>query len=214
MTAERARRVHLVVAAVAWFAVALQLVLVVSGEAILVEEDPPGLVARTYRYFAYFTIQSNILVAVTSTVLARDPLEDRPGWRAARLAGIVGITVTALVYVTLLRGLLELDGANWFVDVLLHQVVPLLAVAAWVAVGPRPRIGAREVAYALAWPVLWLVWTLLVGQVDGWVPYPFLDPAEDGWGAVGVACAGITVLFLVLFALYAWLDRRLRPAPR
>ena len=185
-----------------------------SGEAILVDEDPPGLVARTYRYVAYFTIQSNFLVALTSTALARNPVEDRLGWRAARLAGIVGITVTALVYFTLLRGLLELDGANWLADLLLHQVVPALALAAWAVAGPRPRIGLQETAYALAWPVAWLVWTLAVGRVDGWVPYPFLDPAEDGWGAVGIACAGITILFLLLFALYAWLDRRLRPAPR
>ncbi|MFC7726287.1 Pr6Pr family membrane protein [Nocardioides sp. GCM10028917] len=214
MTRERARAVHLVVAVVAWFALVFQLVLVVSGEAILVDEDPPGLVARTYRYFAYFTIQSNVLVAITSTVLARDPVEDRLGWRAARLAGVVGITVTALVYFTLLRGLLELDGANWLADLLLHQVVPVLALAAWAVAGPRPRIGRRETAYALAWPVAWLCWTLVIGQVDGWVPYPFLDAGDEGWGAVGIACAGITILFLLLFALYGWLDRRLRPAPR
>lgn len=214
MTAARARRVHQVVAAVAWTAVVFQLVLVVSGEAILVEEDPPGLVARTYRYFAYFTIQSNVLVALSSTVLARDPREDQVGWRAVRLAGLVGITVTALVYFVLLRGLVELDGANWLADALLHMVVPSLTVVAWVAVGPRPRIGPREVAYALAWPVLWLAWTLAVGQVDGWVPYPFLDADDEGWGAVGIACTGITILFLGLFALYAWLDRRLRPTPR
>ena len=42
----------------------------------------------------------------------------------------------------------------------------------------------------------------------------FLDATDEGWGAVGIACAGITILFLLLFALYAWLDRRLRPAPR
>lgn len=214
MTRERARAVHLVVAVIAWFALVFQLALVVSGEAILVDEDPPGLVARTYRYFAYFTIQSNFLVAITSTVLARNPAEDRLGWRAARLAGIVGITVTALVYVTRLRGLLELDGANWLADLLLHQVVPVLALVAWALAGPRPRIGLRETAYALAWPVAWLGWTLVVGQVDGWVPYPFLDADAEGWGAVGIACAGITILFLLLFALYAWLDRRLRPAPR
>ena len=214
MTRERARAVHLVVAVVAWFALAFQLALVVSGEAILVDEDPPGLVARTYRYFAYFTIQSNVLVAITSTVLARNPVEDRLGWRAARLAGIVGITVTALVYFTLLRGLLELDGANWLADLLLHQAVPVLALAGWAIAGPRPRTGLRETAYALAWPVAWLGWTLVVGQVDGWVPYPFLDADEEGWGAVGIACAGITILFLLLFAFYAWLDRRLRPVPR
>lgn len=214
MTAERARRVHLVVAAVAWFALALQMVLTLSGEAVLVETDPPGLAARIYRYVAYFTIQSNILVAVTSTVLARDPLLDRTGWRVARLAGIVGITVTGLVHYFLLRPLLDLEGANWVVDKLLHMVVPALAVIAWAWVGPRPRASVREAAYALVWPVAWLAWTLLVGQVDGWVPYPFLDAAEDGRAAVAVACAGITVLFLVLFALYAWLDRRLRPVPR
>jgi hypothetical protein len=213
MTRERARAVHLVVAAVAWFALVFQLALVVSGEAILVDEDPPGLVARTYRYFAYFTIQSNFLIAITSAVLARDPAEERLGWRAARLAGIVGITVTALVYFTLLRGLLELDGVNWLADLLLHQVVPALALAAWALAGPRPRIGLRETAYALAWPVAWLCWTLVVGQADGWVPYPFLDAGDEGWGAVGSACAGITILFLLLFALYAWLDRRLRPVP-
>ncbi|NYE36213.1 hypothetical protein F4692_001317 [Nocardioides cavernae] len=214
MTVERARRVHLGVAAVAWFSLAFQMVLTISGEAVLVETDPPGLAQRIYQYLAYFTIQSNLLVAVTSTALARDPLLDRTGWRVARLAGIVGITVTGLVHFFLLRPLLDLDGANWVVDKLLHMVVPVLAVAAWAWVGPRPRASVREAAYALVWPVAWTAWTLVVAQVDGWVPYPFLDASEEGWGAVGIACLGITILFLLLFALYVWLDRRLRPVPR
>ena len=214
MTRERARSVHLVVAVVAWFALFFQLVLVLQGSAVLVEDDPPGLGERIYRFFAYFTVQSNLLVAVSSTVLARDPVDDRPAWRVVRLAGIVGITVTGLVHFFLLRPLLDLDGADWFADKLLHMVVPVLAVAVWAWAGPRPRIVARETAYALAWPVVWLCWTLVVGQVDGWVPYPFLDAGAEGWGAVGISCAGITILFLLLVALYAWLDRRLRPAPR
>jgi hypothetical protein len=214
MTRERARLAHLVVAVVAWGALLFQLALSISGAAVLVDTDPPGLGARLYRYVAYFTIQSNILVAVASTVLARDPVADRPWWRVVRIAALVGITVTGLVHFFLLRPLLDLEGANWVADKLLHMVVPVLAVAAWAWVGPRPRVHVREMAYALAWPVLWLVWTLVVGQVDGWVPYPFLDPDEDGWGAVGIACVGITILFLLLFALYGWLDRKLRPAPR
>ena len=214
MTPEQARRVHLVVAAVAWFSLAFQMVLTISGEAVLVDADPPGLAARVYRYFAYFTIQSNLLVAVTSTVLARDPVLDRTGWRTARLAGVVGITVTGLVHFFLLRPLLDLDGANWVVDKLLHMVVPVLAVAAWAWVGPRPRTTWREAAYGLLWPVAWLAWTLVVAQVDGWVPYPFLDADEEGWGSVVVVSLGITVLFVGLFVLYRWLDGRLRPQPR
>ena len=214
MTPERARRVHLVVAAVTWLALVLQLVLVLNGGAVLVEEDPPGMAARVYRYFAYFTIQSNILVAVASTVLARDPSLDGRGWRVVRLAGLVGITVTGLVHFFLLRPLLDLDGANWAADKLLHMVVPVLALAAWAWVGPRPRFTWREAAYALVWPLAWLAWTLVVAQVDGWVPYPFLDADAEGWGAVAVVSVGITALFGALFALFGWLDRRLPPAPR
>jgi hypothetical protein len=213
VTATRARTVHAVVAVVAWAAVVLQLVLVVEGTVILVDDDPPGLAARVYRFFAYFTIQSNLLVALTSTALARDPALDRPVWRVLRLAGLVGITVTGLVHFVLLRPLLDLTGADWAADKLLHVVVPVLALAAWAVVGPRPRTTAREAAYALCWPVAWLVWTLVVGQVDGWVPYPFLDAGTEGWGAVAVVSAGVTVLFLALFALFGWLDRRLAPAP-
>ncbi len=214
MTPARARTVHLVVAAVAWFAVVFQLVLVLQGSAVLVEDDPPGMGERVYRFFAYFTIQSNLLVAITSTALARDPGLDRRGWRVVRLAGVVGITVTGLVHFFLLRPLLDLDGADWVADKLLHMVVPVLAVAAWAWVGPRPRTTWREAAYGLLWPVVWLAWTLVVGQVDGWVPYPFLDADEEGWGSVVVVSIGVTALFLALFATYRWLDRRLPPTPR
>ena len=213
MNPARARTVHLVVAVVAWAAVVLQLALVISGSAVLVEEDPPGPGARIYRFFAYFTIQSNLLVAIVSTMLAREPALDRPAWRVARVAGLVGITVTGLVHFFLLRPLLDLDGADWVADKLLHMVVPVLAIAAWARVGPRPRVTVREAAYALCWPLVWLAWTLVVGRVDGWVPYPFLDADTEGWAAVAVVSVGITVLFLLLFALYGWLDRRLGPAP-
>lgn len=213
MTPARARAAHLAVASVAWAAILLQLVLVLQGSAVLVEEDPPGLVARVYRFFAYFTIQSNLLVAVVSTVLARDPSLDRSGWRVARVAGLVGITVTGLVHFFLLRPLLDLDGADWVADKLLHMVVPVIALAAWAWCGPRPRVVAREAAYALCWPVAWLVWTLVVAELDGWVPYPFLDAEEEGWSSVAVVSVGITVLLLLLFALFARLDRKLPAAP-
>lgn len=213
MTRDRARTVHAVVAAVAWAALALQLVLILTGEAVLVEEDPPGLATRLYRFVAYFTIQSNLLVAIGSTALARRPSLDSPGWRTVRVSGLVGITVTGLVHFVLLRPLLDLDGASWAADKLLHVVVPVLAVVAWAWAGPRPRVTARAVAYALAWPVAWLAWTLVVGRVDGWVPYPFLDADDNGWASVAVVGAGITALFVLLFAIYAWLDRRLPAAP-
>lgn len=193
-------------------ALLLQTGLVLSGEAVL-NDEVPTLPVRLYRLVAYFTIQSNVLVAVTSWQLWRDPHRDGRRWRPVRLAAVVGITVTGLVHFFLLRPLLDLDGANWVVDKLLHVVVPVTAVLAWLLAGPRRRVEWRTVLAALAWPIVWLAWTLPVGAASGWHPYPFLDAATNGVGAVVGACLGITVLFLALFAGVRALDHRLAPTP-
>ena len=87
---------------------------------------------RLGRLVSYFTIQSNLLVAVTAVQLARDPLRDGRWWRAVRVAAVVGITVTGLVHFVLLRPLLDLEGASWVADKLLHMVVPVVAVLGWL----------------------------------------------------------------------------------
>ena len=210
----RARRWHALTAAVAAFAVVFQLVLVVQGGTVLDETDPPDLVTRLYRFVSYFTIQSNLLVALTAARLASAPAYDGSVFRVLRAAGLVGIAITGVVHFVLLRPLLDLSGADWAADKLLHMVVPALALAGWAAYGPRPRTTGRVAALAMVWPVGWLAWTLVVGGVSGWYPYPFLDPREDGAGAVVVASVGISVAFVVFLALAALVEARARPAPQ
>ena len=85
----------------------------------------------------------------------------------------------------------------------------MLTVVGWLAVGPRDRVTRSDVLPALTWPVLWLVATLGLRPVTGWVPYPFLNPDKLGWAGVAVACVGVAVLFVALAALAVWADRRL-----
>jgi uncharacterized membrane protein len=208
-----ARAWHLLTAVVASAALLLQLVLVVNGDAILVDHDPPDLLQRLLRFVAYFTVESNILVLVTTARLARDPAYDGPRWRVVRVAAVSGITVTGLVHWFLLRPLLHLDGADLVADKLLHLAVPLLAVGGWLLVGPRPRVDWPACLRAAGWPVGWLVLMLVSGALTGWYPYPFLDHREHGWDHVMVVCMGIFVLFFALFAAMREYDRRARPAP-
>jgi hypothetical protein len=214
VTPRSARLWHGLTAVVAIVALVLQLVLVVKGGRMLDEVEPPGLGLRLARYVAYFTIQSNLLVAVVTTQLARDPWRDGPAWRPLRLAAVAGVTVTGVVHFMLLRPLLDLDGADQVADKLLHMVVPLLAVAGWAVVGPRPRVELRDVQLAMLWPLAWTVETLVVGGLTGWYPYPFLDHREEH-GVLGVvlAVAGILVLVLLVVALVRLVDQRARPAP-
>ncbi|MEE3128267.1 MAG: Pr6Pr family membrane protein [Actinomycetota bacterium] len=207
-----ARPLHLTTAVVATAALLLQLVLVVNGEAVLDETQAPPTATAVARYVSYFTIQSNLLVAIGAWTLAAHPQRDGRGWRVLRLAGLTGITVTALVHAVLLRPLLDLEGASWLADTLLHVAVPLLAAGSWLLAGPRPRTDLRSGALAMLWPVAWLVWTLVVGAASGWYPYPFLDVGEEGAASVALTSVAITVLILAVMALIGWLDRRL-PAP-
>ena len=90
----------------------------------------------------------------------------------------------------------------------------MLAIVGWALFGPRPRIDWRAIGLAICWPLAWLAWTLVMGAATGWYPYPFLDHREpDGVVGVVVTSVGITVFFLVLFALARLIDRRAAPAP-
>lgn len=99
-------------------------------------------------------------------------------------------------------------------DTLLHVVVPLLVLVGWLLFGPRPRITARTIGLALIWPVLWLGYTLVMGAIHCWYPYPFIDVNELGYSRTLLNAAGVTVLFLVLFGLAALVDKALPAAPK
>ena len=189
-----ARLWHGVTFVVGLFALVAQLVLTVQGAQVLVDESPPPLTERLIRLLGYFTIQSNVLVAITAFTLLRWPDRGGPVWRVVRFAALVGITITGIVHWFFLRPLLDLTGWSYLCDKLLHVAVPLLAVAGWLLFGPRPRIGSRTWLLAVVWPAAWLAYTLLRGAATGFYPYPFLNVSELGIASVAVASLGITGL--------------------
>ena len=97
MTRSRVGRYwHISTLVVATFALVLQLYLVASGDNILDSSAAAGRLEQTRRYFSYFTIQANFLVAVSMVFIVRDRLESQL-FRVVRLASLVGITVTGIV---------------------------------------------------------------------------------------------------------------------
>lgn len=215
MTTWRAARTwHGATALVAAIALLLQLGLVLVGVPAPTAGDPaPALTERLFHFVSYFTVLSNLLVLVTTTRSALSPAADGALWRVLRLNAVVAITVTGLVHFFLLRPLSDLSGWPALADILLHMVVPGLALLGWLLFGPRPRVTLRVVLLGLVYPVAWLVYTLVVGAVTGWYPYPFLDVEERGAGAVALTAVALAVLIFG-FSLLMWLgDRRLRRAP-
>jgi hypothetical protein len=169
-------------------------------------------VERGFNTFAFFTIQSNLIVGLTSAFLA---LRERPAtelFRVVRLIGLVAITVTGIVYHVALAHLFDLESWSLVGDQLVHTVVPLLAVAGWLLLGPRGLTSVRVAWLSLVFPLAWLGFTLVRGAVVHWYPYPLRQRRRARLRQsrpqlhVGVAAASRAR------AGAAALDRRLRPA--
>ena len=212
-----ARAFHLVVFLVAAGAVVLQLVLVLQGGQHLGDTDPevdaagsPDLGTRMVRFASYLTIWFNVLVAGTELLLAANA--ERSGgrvFRALRLDALVLAVGGGTVHWFLLRPLLDLHGADYLADKLLHIAVPLLCLVGWLVFGPRGLVTRRDVAAFLVLPVGWLVYTLVRGAFVDWYPYPFVDVDQHGLGVVLLNCVAISALMLLLALGAMWLDRRL-----
>lgn len=173
-----------------------------------------GTSTRVIRLLSFFTVQSNLLSGVVSAQLAIKPDRDGPVWRVLRLAALFGITVTGIVYATVLAKIHEPHGwEQTSSNLVVHYVVPIGMVLGWLLFGPRPRITASVVYWSLVWPVLWLGYTLIRGEATSWYPYPFVDAATQGYGRVLINAVGVTAVFGLVAALFAWGDRRLRRDP-
>ncbi|MGE3621753.1 MAG: Pr6Pr family membrane protein [Acidimicrobiia bacterium] len=170
----------------------------------------PTVGGRLFNLFCYFTILSNVLVGITCGLLAARP--DRSGrvFAAVRLAAIVDITVTGIVYHLALADLDRLEGAAQAANLIFHMFVPILAVATWLLWGPRGLVGRDAILGATLIGLAWVAFTLVRGPlVRDYYPYPFIDVAAHGYGRVLLNVALVGLLFLLLAAGGSWLDERL-----
>ncbi|BCJ46616.1 hypothetical protein GCM10010168_38610 [Actinoplanes ianthinogenes] len=185
-----------------------QLVLTAQGA-----PDAEGVVqpaaTRFVRLFSYFTIQSNILLAIVAVTLTLNPDRDGRVWRVIRLDAVLGIVITGLVYATVLAGTAHPTGAGWWSNLGFHYVAPWWALAGWLLFGPRSRMDWRTLVWAVLWPLIWIGYTFAHGAATDWYPYPFTSVTDIGYPAA-VRNMAFVVVIAVLFGALLWLlDRRL-----
>jgi hypothetical protein len=210
-----ARAWHAVIAVLVCAAIVMQIVIAVRVSGVPHEVTAgvlrgSSLPGRIIRVLSFFTVQSNLLSGIVSAQLAARPDRDGPAWRAVRLAALTGITVTGIVYSTVLAAIHEPNGtAETVTNLIVHYIVPVMMVVGWLLFGPRPRAGRAAVAWSLLFPVLWLAYTLVRGAIWKWYPYPFLDVTSHGYPRVALNALAVTVVLGVVAGLFALGDRSL-----
>ena len=138
------------------------------------------------RVFMYFTIQSNIAIAIICAIgfcLLATNKQISPVWHIVKFVGTIAITLTGVVFGFVLAPTLGKNAWN-IQNTLTHLVVPVAAVVDFFMVSAIAGIKRRNVIYAVIPPVLYAIYTG-IGYVKGWqfadgvnYPYFFLN-----WGS-------------------------------
>lgn len=153
----------------------------------------------------YFTILTNLLVAVTmgAIALGRTP-------SAAWIGGVtLAILLVGIIDATLLAGMPQLTGAANLADVLLHKVTPLAVPAWWLAFAPKGRLDPRDPLLWALYPLTYFTYALVRGGIDGKYAYSFIDIAKHGWPPVLLTAVLIALGFVAAGFGLLLLDRRL-----
>ena len=194
----------LVGAVIAWLAVLLQYYLILDNRV-------ESVVETTIRFFSYFTILTNSLVALCFTVLCSGKVSRLYSFvsRAEVLTAVsIYILVVGLVYQIVLRANWDPTGLQRVVDELLHSVIPVYFLAYWFLFVPRGALGWKVIPFWLVYPLTYLVYILIRGAYSGFYPYPFVDLNEISSGAVVVNAVVLLGLFGGLSVGFVWLSRR------
>lgn len=197
------------VASVAWFGALLQLVLslqlaLTNGKALV-----DGLVA----YLGYFTVLTNLLVAVSLSWPLLGPHSapgrwfQRPGVSSAIL---VSILIVGLAYHLLLRQVWNPQGLQWLADVTLHYATPLLCLLHWWFAVPPARMPWRAPLAWAVWPLAYLAYALLRGAWLQSYPYPFIDVTALGYRQTLLNSVGLLMVFLLLGTVLVAIGRSRR----
>lgn len=169
-------------------------------------------------FFAYLTIQSNLIFVVVSAasgIVALRGREEPPLLHAVR-AGVITCTITAgIVFGVLVQQssarAIRVD-VPWS-DVVLHFILPTLALADWALTPRRQRVPFRVIPAVLVYTCGWGAVTMIRGALTKWYPYYFLDPDQtSGIGEFvllsGAALAVFTVVGLLVVGVSAASVRR------
>ena len=153
----------------------------------------------------YFTILTNLLVALVMTGLAL-------GRRVSPfvLGGTaIAILLVGIVYMLLLRGLVELSGGAVLADTMLHKIVPPLVAAYWLAFASKGGLRWIDPALWSLYPLAYLGYALVRGAYEGRYAYPFIDVAALGPTRTAINCLAIAAGFIIAGLLMVALDQLL-----
>ena len=166
-----------------------------------------GSIPRVIDNLSYFTIWSNILVAITTTIIYRGLKQDSQWFKVLRLSSLTMISVTMLVYILILAAEANPQSWNIYTDLLLHYITPPVTILVWLIFGPRKWINWNIILKSLIIPVSYIIYTFIRGAIFGKYPYGFINVVELGYTGALVGTGIVLTLGMFIFLVYFIIDK-------
>jgi len=194
MQKKSARIIALLGALIGWFAIITQLYLMMTNRVVSVP-------ATIFRFFSFFTIDTNILVALCFTfiLLRSNSRIGRFFSKATTITAIaVYITIVGIVYNVILRSTWDPQGMQKLVDELLHSVIPLLFILFWLIFVPIEQLKWKNAFPWLIYPIIYMMYAIVHGAITKFYPYPFVDVNELGYNKALLNAGGVLLVIFLL----------------
>ncbi len=159
-------------------------------------------------YFGFFTVLTNLLAALVLTGYAAGP--GFVGYRRATsplvmTTAAAAITIVGSVYFLILRHLWKPEGVQFWADVALHYIVPALTVVFWAWVAPARALGWKDTPWLFVYPVMYLVYVFVRGEIVQLYPYPFINVLAIGYPSALLNAAGMMLAYALVVGLFCGL---------
>lgn len=174
------------------------------------DETLVSAAVKSVEFFSYFTILSNMLAAAALVAPLAAPASAFAAWaeRSGPRASIATyLTITAVVYHTMLAWQWHPQGLRLVSDTILHTITPAAYLIDLALRGGQGEARWIAAAKAMAFPALFGVWTLAHGALSGFYPYPFMNVAKRGYPAVVLTMVEMSLAFALVAVVFVLLLR-------
>ncbi|WP_395062804.1 Pr6Pr family membrane protein [Flavobacterium sp.] len=175
---------------VCWTTIVSQFILIIQNRVVSIAET-------LARFFTFFTILTNIIVAITFTVIWLQPKSRinfflKPNTQTAIA---VYIFVVGFIYNTILRFIWQPQGIQKIIDEMLHLIIPTVYILYWYFEVKKTAIIWRNILGWLIYPILYLIVIMIRGTYSNYYPYPFVNVSELGLVKVAINSVYLTIFF-------------------
>lgn len=156
------------------------------------------------RFFSFFTILTNSIVAICSAVILFGGKFRATAFfnKTSTISAItVYILIVGIVFNVVLRPIINLTGLHLIVSEIFHTVAPALFLLFWIFYRGKEKMSFKLISMWLIYPIVYIVYTLFHGILTDFYPYPFIDITKLGFPVA--ITNGLFVLLAFAFLSFA-----------